>query len=125
MGCIDRASYASSEKATAIITSGRESFYRSQYPDIWNRQHVQVGQAAKALALIYNQNVFPFMKVTWGTHPNNISHCAALTEGCMRCLDGSHTAKNGTGITDDCLMCHNLVVLDEPYPKQLADIGLQ
>ena len=120
-----KASYTSAEDATAKITSGLEGFYRTQYPDIWNGQRVQVEQAAKALALIYNQNVFPFMKLTWGTHPDNIGHSAALTGGCMRCHDGSHTAKNGASITNDCSMCHNLVAVDEPNPKQLADIGLQ
>jgi nitrate/TMAO reductase-like tetraheme cytochrome c subunit len=120
-----KASYASAEEATAKITSGLEGFYRSQYPDIWNSRRVQVEQASSALALIYNQNVFPWMKVTWGTHPNNLGHSAALTGGCMRCHDGSHTAKNGASITNDCSMCHNLVAVDEPNPKQLADIGLQ
>jgi hypothetical protein len=43
----------------------------------------------------------------------------------MRCHDGNHGAKNGTRITKDCSMCHNLVVVAEPNPKQLADIGLQ
>ncbi len=31
------------------------------------------------------------MKVTWGTHPNNIGHMAY--PGCFRCHDGDHVAK--------------------------------
>ena len=120
-----QASYTSDADASAKITSGLEDFYQSRYPDIWTSQHTQVEQAAKALAGIYNQNVFLFMKVTWGTHPNNIGHTAALTGGCMRCHDGNHTAKNGKSISNDCAVCHNLVAVDEPSPRQLADIGLQ
>jgi nitrate/TMAO reductase-like tetraheme cytochrome c subunit len=120
-----KADYSSAEEATAKITNGLEEFYRSQYPAIWNGQRVQVEQAASTLAAIYNQNVFPFMKVTWETHPNNAGHSVAMTGGCMRCHDGSHTAKNGNSITNDCSVCHNLVAVDEPNPKQLADIGLQ
>jgi nitrate/TMAO reductase-like tetraheme cytochrome c subunit len=120
-----KAEYASSDEATTKITSSLEDFYRSQYPAVWNSQRPQVDQAAKTLASIYNQNVFPFMKVTWGTYPSNIGHTAALTGGCMRCHDGSHTAKNGNSISNDCSVCHNLVAVDEPNPKQLADIGMQ
>jgi hypothetical protein len=69
-----KAEYASPEDATAKITSGLESFYQAQYPAVWSGQRAQIDQAAKTLAAIYNENVFPYMKVTWGTHPNNIGH---------------------------------------------------
>jgi nitrate/TMAO reductase-like tetraheme cytochrome c subunit len=118
-----KATYASRADAASGITSGLESFYRSQYPQIWSGQRAQIDQAAKTLVVIYSNNVFPFMKVTWGTHPNNIGHNAY--PGCFRCHDGSHNAKNGNSITNDCSICHNLVAVDEPNPKQLADLGLQ
>ena len=40
------------------------------------------------------------MKVTWGTHPNNLGHTAY--PGCFRCHDASHEAKGGKSITNDC-----------------------
>ncbi|MGB6742599.1 MAG: NapC/NirT family cytochrome c [Terracidiphilus sp.] len=118
-----KSSYASQEEATAKITSGFEEFYRSQYPAIWNGQRTQIDQGAKALAAIYSRNVFPYMKVGWGTHPDNLGHNDY--PGCFRCHDGSHNAKDGKSITNDCAMCHNLVAIDEPNPKQLAEIGMQ
>lgn len=118
-----KATYTSQEDASSKITSGLENFYRAQYPAIWNEQRAQIDQAAKTLVVIYSRNVFPFMKVTWGTHPDNIGH--NNSPGCFRCHDGSHNAKNGKSITNDCSTCHNLLAIDEPNPKQLADLGLK
>lgn len=119
------ADYASQEEASSKIRAGLENFYRSQYPAVWNSQRAQVDQAARALTAIYSQNVFPFMKVTWGTHPNNAGHSVALSGGCFRCHDGSHTTKTGKAITNDCAVCHNLIAVDDPNPKLLAEIGIQ
>jgi hypothetical protein len=118
-----KAGYTSREDASSKITSGLESFYRSQYPAVWSGQRAQIDQAAKTLATIYGENVFPFMKVAWGTHPDNLGHNAY--PGCFRCHDGSHNAKDGKSITNDCSVCHNLLAVEEPNPKQLADLGIQ
>jgi nitrate/TMAO reductase-like tetraheme cytochrome c subunit len=118
-----KSSYASQEEATEKITRGFEEFYRSQYPAIWNGQRTQIDQGAKALAAIYSRNVFPYMKVGWGTHPDNLGHNDY--PGCFRCHDGSHNSKEGKSIANDCSTCHNLVAIDEPNPKQLAEIGMQ
>jgi len=118
-----KASYSSQADAAAKITSGIDDFYRSQYPQIWSGQRAEVDQAAKTLVSIYGHNVFPFMKVAWGTHPNNLGHNDY--PGCFRCHDGSHNAKNGVSIPMDCSICHNLVAVGEASPKQLTDLGMQ
>jgi nitrate/TMAO reductase-like tetraheme cytochrome c subunit len=117
-----KAKYTSEDAARTAITSGLVAFYRSQYPAIWNGQQAQVKQAAETLATIYNTNVFPFMNVTWGTHPNNLGHNDY--PGCFRCHDGNHNAKGGASITNDCSACHNLVTTDEPNPKLLTELGM-
>ena len=63
------------------------------------------------------------MKVTWGTHPNNIGH--NTYPACFPCHDGSHNAKGGTSVSNDCSVCHNLLAVDEPNPKRWADLGMQ
>jgi Ser-tRNA(Ala) deacylase AlaX len=63
------------------------------------------------------------MKVTWGTHPNHLGHMS--DPGCFRCHDGDHVAKDGTSITQDCAVCHNLLAVDEAKPKVLADLGIK
>jgi nitrate/TMAO reductase-like tetraheme cytochrome c subunit len=118
-----QAEYRTQDEAAAKITSGLDDFYRTQYPAIWNGQRGAVDGAAKTLIAIYDRNVFPNMKVTWGTYPNNIGHNAF--PGCFRCHDGSHTSKDGQTITNDCSVCHNLLAVDEANPKQLSDLGLQ
>jgi nitrate/TMAO reductase-like tetraheme cytochrome c subunit len=118
-----KADYVSPEDANVAITAGLENFYRTQYPAAWNGQRAQIDQAAKTLATIYSRNIFPFMKVTWGTHPNNIGHNDS--PGCFRCHDGSHNSRDGKTITNDCGTCHNVVAVDETNPKQLAELGIQ
>ena len=118
-----KAVYPSGEIAKARITESMIALYRSQYPAVWNRQQPQILAAAKALVEIYSSNVFPSMKVVWGTHPNNIGHNDS--PGCFRCHDGSHTAPGGATITNDCTACHNLLVSDEKKPKLLAELGME
>jgi nitrate/TMAO reductase-like tetraheme cytochrome c subunit len=102
-----KANYASQDEARAKITSQLEAFYRTGNPQVLATKTDQVKKAGDELALLYSQNVFPDMKVTWGTHPNHIGHMDY--PGCFRCHDGDHAAKNGTSITQDCAACHNLV----------------
>ena len=119
-----QAKYGSQAEAAAKIKSGIEAFYRSQYPAVWSSQNNQVEQAAATLTTIYKQNVFPEMKVTWGTYPNNIGH--NNFPGCFRCHDGNHTTKDGSKtITNDCSACHNLLAVDEANPKLLSEINFQ
>jgi len=53
---------------------------------------------------IYGSNIFPAMKVKWGTYPNNIGH--TFFNGCFRCHDDNHKAKDGSVIKQDCETCH-------------------
>jgi hypothetical protein len=117
-----QATYSSQAEATAKITSGLEDFYRTQFPDVWSAQRRTVGRAVQTLVVIYKRNVFPSMKVTWGTYPNNIGHMDY--PGCFRCHDGSQVAKNGQTLSNDCSLCHDLLAVDESNPKVLSQIGL-
>lgn len=117
-----KANYASQADAASKIAAQFEGFYRTQYPQIWSAQREQIDQAAQTLVSIYDHNVFPFMKVTWGTHPNNLGHNDY--PGCFRCHDGSHNAKNGQSISNDCSVCHSLLAVDEPNPKQMTDLDM-
>jgi nitrate/TMAO reductase-like tetraheme cytochrome c subunit len=118
-----KANYSSQSDAAAKITAGLQDFYRTQHPDTWAGQRPAIDAAAKSLVAIYQRNVFPDMKVTWGTYPDNIGHTAF--PGCFRCHDGNHTSKEGKTISNDCALCHNLITVDDPNPKQLSEIGFQ
>ncbi|MGA2085991.1 MAG: NapC/NirT family cytochrome c [Terracidiphilus sp.] len=118
-----KASYASEAEAQTRIPQQLLEFYRAQHPEVLTAKAALVKQAGDELATLYSQNVFPFMKMTWGTHPNHIGHMSY--PGCFRCHDGDHAAKDGKSITQDCAACHNLLAVDEAKPKVLADLGIQ
>ena len=118
-----KANYATEAEAASQIPQQLAAFYKAQYPDVSQAKAAQVQSAGQGLVTLYSQNVFPYMKVTWGTHPNHIGHMAY--PGCFRCHDGDHAAKNGTSITQDCAACHNLLAVDEAKPKVLGDLGIQ
>ena len=118
-----KANYSSQAEAETKIKDNLKEFYRSQHPEVLSGHADLIDQAGASLFTIYRQNVFPDMKVTWGTHPNNVGHNAY--PGCFRCHDGSHNAKDGKSITQDCAACHNLLAVDEAKPKLLVDMGIQ
>jgi nitrate/TMAO reductase-like tetraheme cytochrome c subunit len=117
------ADYATGDEARARIPAQLAAFYQSQHPEVMQSKSALVKAAGEELATLYSQNVFPDMKVTWGTHPNHIGHMSY--PGCFRCHDGDHAAKDGTSITQDCAACHNLLAVDEAKPKVLSDLGIQ
>ncbi len=118
-----KANYSSEAEARAKIPAALQAFYRSEHPEVLATKAAQVKSAGDMLVTLYSQNVFPYMKVTWGTHPNHIGHMSY--PGCFRCHDGEHAAKTGASITQDCTACHNLLVVDEAKPKVLSDLGIQ
>jgi nitrate/TMAO reductase-like tetraheme cytochrome c subunit len=118
-----KASYGSQDEAREKIPAALDAFYRNGHPEVLASKAALVKAAGEQLVTLYSQNVFPSMKVTWGTHPNHIGHMNY--PGCWRCHDGSHAAQDGTAITQDCSACHNLLAQDEPKPKVLSDLGIQ
>ena len=81
-----------------------------------------VAAAAKQLGQIFSRNVFPDLKVTWGTYANNLGHTDA--PGCFRCHDGNHLRADKTAITQDCTTCHRMVAVDEAAPEVLKTLGV-
>lgn len=121
LGIIQRP-YASKDAARQQIPAAVEAFYRGSYSDLYARQTAEIAKAASAVLDVYSRNVFPEMRVGWGTYPNNIGHTDF--PGCFRCHDGNHSAAGGASITQDCGACHNLLAVEESNPKILSDLGI-
>ncbi|MFZ1129357.1 MAG: NapC/NirT family cytochrome c, partial [Terriglobales bacterium] len=85
-----KVNYSSREVARQSIAAEINKFYQTNYPAIYEARRAAVEQAGAEVARIYLRNIFPDMRVTWGTHPNNIGHNDS--PGCFRCHDGSHTS---------------------------------
>jgi nitrate/TMAO reductase-like tetraheme cytochrome c subunit len=118
-----RVEYPDRATASAKIPQAIDDFYKAKYPDTYQGKRPIVETAAQQVTAIYLRNIFPEMRITWGTHPNNIGHDDFL--GCFRCHDGKHKAADGRVINDDCSACHQILAMEEKDPKVLADLGLK
>ena len=118
-----KVNYPTRDVAQQHITGEIINFYRTNYPEIYQTRRTVVEQSGDEVAKIYLRNIFPDMRLTWGTHPNNIGHNDS--PGCFRCHDGSHTSADGRTITNDCSACHNLLAVQEKNPKVLTDLGMK
>lgn len=114
--------YATSTEAAAKLPTALVSFYQQNYPDLCANRSQDIREAGRAVLAIYNRNVFPDLKVTWGTYPNNLGHTDF--PGCFRCHDGSHTSGQGKTITQDCNGCHEPLAMDEVSPEILKTLGI-
>jgi NapC/NirT cytochrome c family, N-terminal region len=115
--------YSSRREADEKMPEAFAQYYQQNYPTVYSQQQALVAQAAEELVAIYNRNVFPAMKVTWGTYPNNIGHMDF--PGCFRCHGTLQSATDPSAtIPQDCSTCHNLLAMDDPNPKILEDLGL-
>jgi formate-dependent nitrite reductase cytochrome c552 subunit len=117
-----KANYSSQGEAAQKIQAGLNDFYQSKYGDVWSSRSDDVQRAGEVLVRIYQINVFPDLKVTWGTYPNNLGHMDS--PGCFRCHDESHAASDTKTITQDCGACHELLAVQEKSPAVLKTLGL-
>jgi hypothetical protein len=118
-----RAEYPDREAAAAAIVATLAGFYQREYPEVYGLKRDLVEAATFQVKDIYLRNVFPAMKVTWGTYPNNIGH--EDFPGCFRCHDDKHVSADGRRISQDCEACHAILALEEEAPRILTDLGLQ
>jgi nitrate/TMAO reductase-like tetraheme cytochrome c subunit len=118
-----RTEYPDRETAGKRIVESLGEFYKSSYPAVYADRRALVDAAAAQVRDIYLRNVFPEMKITWGTYPNNIGHDDFT--GCFRCHDDKHKSANGKVISQDCTACHAVLAMEESDPKVLAELGLK
>jgi nitrate/TMAO reductase-like tetraheme cytochrome c subunit len=94
------ADYADAAAANAAIATRLTDFYRARA----GSDSALVQRAIAGTQDVWSHNVFPAMRVKWGTYPNHLGHVD--TPGCFRCHDDEHKANDGTAIKQDCEMCH-------------------
>jgi hypothetical protein len=116
-----RAEYADRDAARAGLRDGLREFYQASYPELAASRAADVDAAAEALWEGWSSNVFPQMKVGWGTYPNHIGH--EQTPGCFRCHDDLHSTADGRVISQDCDTCHSLLAMEEVDPEILRTLS--
>jgi len=117
-----KTSYSSNAEAAEKIPEAFSSFYLQRYPDAAAKQGAAIQAAGQTLTTIYERNVFPDLKVTWGTYPNSLGHTDA--PGCFRCHDEGHSTADKKTISQDCGLCHQAVAVDEAAPDILKTLEL-
>ncbi len=110
------------EDPGAFITEHIRGYYKENYQDVPTEAGGKLDRAVAEIQGIFQRNVFPDMDVTWGTYPRNIGHTD--WPGCFRRHNDSHTAEDGTTISQDCVQCHQVLAWDEEDPEILGTLGL-
>jgi hypothetical protein len=101
-----KAEYPTQEAAEREISRTLRDFYRSQQPAAYMAARQDVERAVQGTIGIFRRNVFPEMRVQFGTYPNNIGHMDF--PGCFRCHDDNHKSSDGKAIGQECDTCHTI-----------------
>ena len=115
-----KATYATREEAQEKIRQAVQGFYSASYPDLAKTRAQAIDAAVISAQGIYNSNVWPSMKITWGAYPSLLGHTVAT--GCFRCHNDEHKTADGRKISQDCALCHSVLAQDEVDPKILKDL---
>ena len=115
-------SYESGDLARATIIGKLNNWYQENYPELVAANPKILEEAVKGVVAAYSDNVFPEMKVEWGTYINHIGHGPDFDIGCFRCHDDMHETPDGKTISADCNTCHTLLAIEEENPKILKEL---
>jgi hypothetical protein len=99
-----KATYPSQDAGVEAISRGLRDFYRTGQPQAETSRGPEIDRAVLAVQDIYHRNVFPEMKVRFGSYASNIGHIDF--PGCFRCHDDNHKSKDGKKIGQECDTCH-------------------
>jgi nitrate/TMAO reductase-like tetraheme cytochrome c subunit len=113
--------YGTTDEALASIASGLDSFYRTNYPDVYAQKRDSIKGAVGETQRIFQTYFFPEMKTDWQSHPNNIGHL--YSQGCFRCHDGEHVSKTGKVVSNDCNVCHTVIYDSAAAPEKNVKTG--
>jgi hypothetical protein len=114
-----KADYASHEEAREEIAAHLHRFYSDSFPSLAADRAHAIDEAIETLQEVYVTNVFPDMNVRWGTYPDHLGH-SGMGGGCFRCHNVAFTADDGSKISADCELCHQIVA----YERTAADVAL-
>jgi hypothetical protein len=103
--------YATEEEAARAV-SALTDYYQKTYPNIYSSRYADIRATINEVQAIFDETQFPFMGVTWQTHPDNIGH--KHFPGCFRCHDGKHLSPDNEAIRLECNICHSIPLVAGP-----------
>lgn len=97
------------DKDTAImkIRESIKGFYAGFDNNYYDSHKEAVDKSIDAVTKAFSQNTFPFMKVSYDHYPEHIGHLES--DGCFRCHNDGFKSEDGSVISRDCNLCHNIV----------------
>jgi hypothetical protein len=99
-----RGSYTTRDVAFGEIDRSIRAAMNSQLPHAF--EETDLRRAIGVTQSIYRANVFPGMKVGWGTYADQLGHTTST--GCFRCHDEGHKTADGLAIRQECELCHTI-----------------
>jgi hypothetical protein len=105
------AGYESSSQAEEGIANHLHGFYKREYPEVFERRNADLVRTIGKVQEIYRTTVFPEMKASWRSYPNNIGH--RDSPGCFRCHNDRMVNSTGDTIFTDCTRCHLILAQGE------------
>lgn len=104
--------WTSADDARTGISRELNTFYASR-----SITPARLEVTTAALVDVWSRNVFPEMKVSWGTYPDFRDHDDE--GGCFRCHTGDLVTDAGTRVSGKCELCHVTLAEDEEAPEIL------
>lgn len=116
--------YSTKDSAFMAISDQINEYYKTIHPDIVSARKSDIDEAIAEIQDGYSRNIFPFMKSSWKSYPNNIGHM--VSDGCFRCHNDRHANDSGKVISKDCNLCHSILAQGTPdnmeYSKSLEPL---
>jgi hypothetical protein len=106
--------YKNQETALAGIAAHLKGFYRRNYPQIADQEAGSIDGMIEVTRDLYRRNIYPLMKIRWGTYPSFIGH--ERNSGCFRCHNEHMLDESGHLISYDCTLCHSILAYGEDSP---------
>jgi hypothetical protein len=112
--------FSSTDSAMIYLETEINSYYKSNYPEIYNNNRSKINKAVKGIQDEFKKNIFPEMKVQWDVYPNHIGH--TQFNGCFRCHNDSHMNEMGKVISKDCNLCHTIIAQGSPDSLEVSNV---
>jgi nitrate/TMAO reductase-like tetraheme cytochrome c subunit len=116
--------YVTKDSAFIAIRKQITAYYKTKYANLLAEKKSDIEAAILEIQKGYSNNIFPFMKASWKSYPNNIGHMES--DGCFRCHNDRHTTSQGKVISKDCNLCHTILAQGIPgnmeYSKSLEPL---
>ncbi|MCC6987546.1 MAG: NapC/NirT family cytochrome c [Acidobacteria bacterium] len=95
----------SKDEALTAIDAGLRAFYSGSQMAA-RPADADIDRVVRVTKALYASNVFPQMKITWGSYRNELGHIDS--PGCFRCHDEEKATEDGRTISQDCESCHRM-----------------